>query len=76
MTLNKVQKAIADKFMREMIKHHIKQEYLKKSVTPTVEQVMQDIPAKKMLILLQGGFTREGIEGIVAEVIGRQKCKG
>lgn len=73
MTLSGLQKKIADKFLQETIKHHIKKEYLEKGITPTVEQVLQDIPAKKMLIILQNGYTREEITKIAEDIIGKQK---
>ena len=68
-----IQKKIADKFLRMTISGHIKKRYSKKGITPTVEQVMQDIPATKMIVLLQNGYTREEITGIGGEVIRRQK---
>jgi len=71
--LEGVQISIANKFMRETIKHHIKREYYKKGIVPTTQQVMQDIPAQKMLVFLNNGFTREGIEGMVEDIIGRRK---
>lgn len=73
MPLAGIQKKIADRLMKSAISHHIKTEYLKKGVIPTVSQVMQDIPVEKMLVLLRSGYSREEIEGMAEDVIRRQK---
>lgn len=73
MTMAKIQKKITNRFMHMVIYNYIKEEYLKKGVHPTVEQVIQDIDKDKLAILLQNGYTMEEITKMVSEAIGRLK---
>ena len=71
-SLTKIQKAIADRFMRMVIYRQVGG-YIKKGIHPTAEQVMQDIDRKSLDTLIQQGYTIEEITGIAEEVIRRQK---
>ena len=71
-----LKKKMADLLMREAIKHHVSKTYFKKGVTPTAEQVMQNIDKKALNILLSQGYTEDEIRGMVENTIKEQKCKG
>ena len=75
MVMSKLQKKIADRFMRKTIYHHVNETYFEKSITPTVEQVMQNINEEALNTLLTY-YTLEEIKGITEEIIRRQLCKG
>jgi hypothetical protein len=75
-SLADIRQSMADRFMYATIEHHIKKEYFKKGITPTVEQVFQDINKDKLVRLHQAGYDDEDINGMITRAIGRQKCKG
>jgi len=66
-------KALADRYMRLVIKRHIKEHYYKMDITPTAEQVMRDINPSKLNILCQQGYTVEEIKTIIEDTIRRSK---
>jgi len=72
-TMSRLQKRIADGLMKGVIKQHIEKEYFKKGITPTIEQVLQDIPSEKMLALLQSGYTKEEIAEMIEGIIRRKR---
>ena len=76
MVMSGIQKKIADRFMRMTIYWHIQSTYFKRGVTPTAEQVMQDINDSALNTLLAQGYTEDGIKEMVEGIIRRQKCKG
>lgn len=73
--MSKLQKKIATRLMRVTIYNHVNKTYLKKGLTPTTEQVMQDMD-KKALSTLLGYYTLDEIKGIIEKTIRRQLCKG
>lgn len=73
--VTRIQKKIADGFMRMQVHKHIKDTYFKRGVTPTVEQVIMDIDEKALNILLAQGYTIEEIRSMTVEVINRQNAK-
>lgn len=74
MVMSRIQKKVADRFLRMTIHNQVKG-YFKKGVHPTVEQVMQDIDKQALGILLSQGYTEDKIKEIVEESIRRQECK-
>ena len=71
--LSGIGKKLTDKLMSVTIKHYIKERYFKKSVHPTVEQVMMDLNREKLDTLLQQGYTEEEIREMVEIAIERKK---
>ena len=76
MVMSRIQKKISDRFIRMTIKYHIERTYYKKGITPTGEQVIQDIDKEALNTLLSQGYTEDKIKEIVEDTIRRQKCKG
>ena len=76
MVISGLQKKIADRFMRMTIYWHIKKTYFNIGVTPTVEQVMQDINKDALNTMLSQGYTEDDIRQMIDAVIRRRKCKG
>jgi hypothetical protein len=72
-SLADIRQSIADRFMYATIEHHIKTEYFKRGITPTVEQVFQDINKEKLLRLYQAGYDDDDIKGMITRAIGRHK---
>jgi len=68
----RIQKSMADKFMRMVIENHLRVK-AKKGIYPTADQVMQEINKKTFDVLLQHGYTEEGIKAVVEDIIGRRK---
>jgi len=71
MALNK--KTLTDRYMRFVIEGHIKEHYYKKGITPTTNQVMQNISSDKLNLLCQQGYTEDEIKTMVEETIRRSK---
>jgi len=72
-SLADIRQSIADRFMYATIEHHIKTEYFKRGITPTAEQVFQDINKDKLLRLYQAGYDDEDINDMIARAIRRLK---
>jgi hypothetical protein len=72
-SLADIRQSIADRLMYATIEHHIKIEYFKKGITPTVEQVFQDINKDKLIRLYQAGYDDDDIKGMITRAIGRKK---
>jgi len=72
MTMTRIQKKIADKFMEMTIKAHVKNEYHKIGVHPTAEQVFMNIKGEALDKLMQNGYTVEEIKEIIAKVVRRK----
>ena len=76
MVMSKIKRKIADRFLHVTIYYHINNTYFKKGITPTVEQVIQDIDKDALNTLLSQGYTEDEINKIVEDTIRRKKCKG
>jgi hypothetical protein len=72
-SLADIRQSIADRLMYATIEHHIKTEYFKRGITPTAEQVFQDINKDKLLRLYQAGYDDDDIKGMITRAIGRKK---
>lgn len=72
MTMTGMQKKIANRFMQMTINTHVTKEYFEKKIHPTTEQVMQDISSKKLIVLMQYGYTKEEIATMIDDVITRK----
>jgi len=74
--MSKIQKKIADRFMKMTIYWHVKKTYFDKSIIPTAEQVIQDIDKQALNTLISQGYTEDEIGKMAEDIIGREKCKG
>jgi hypothetical protein len=73
MTMSRLQKKIADKFMRMTIYWHTRNVF-EKDNTITVDKVIADINSASLDKLLSQGYTIEAIKEMAKEAI--ERCKG
>ena len=76
MVISRIRRKISDRFIRMTIYYHINNTYFKKGITPTGEQVIQDIDKNTLNTLISQGYTEDKIKEIVEDTIRRNKCKG
>jgi len=74
MVMSRAEKTVTLALMKSVIHGHIKKNYFKKGIQPTVEQVMSDIDKDKLNIILRY-LNENEIKSAIEDAIRRQKCK-